>query len=119
MAVTLCGNSSIEVCAGRMTGGITANQKRTILDRLRGIPEVVAVYLEDRAHALEAAMHHWPESAGSAVFMADQIGESFRPPVEMCGQHDDALHQPGELFQSRGNGVRAERPISLAYMPPA
>ncbi|MGI5161694.1 permease-like cell division protein FtsX [Microbispora sp. CA-102843] len=77
VAVALCGSSSIEVCAGRLTGGITDDQKRAILDRLHEILGVDAVYFEDRAHALEVARHYWPESVESAVLMADEIGESF------------------------------------------
>ncbi|MFC6080858.1 permease-like cell division protein FtsX [Sphaerisporangium aureirubrum] len=78
LEVQLCGNESPGPCRERQPRGpATEAEKRAIVDKLRELKGIKAVYLEDREHASRLAKLYVPEQAGSPEAQPASMAESY------------------------------------------
>jgi cell division protein FtsX len=94
--VTLCGSLPTKVCAGHTPRGVTDDQKRLVLDRLRGIAGVDAVYFEDRAHALRVEENRRPVGSGGRQKL-ESMNEKFYVKVRDPGAIEVIGHSIKDL----------------------
>lgn len=87
IGISLCPESSslpTNPCKGR--GRPTEDEKRNVFDRIKALPDVETVYLEDPAHYLKMLRHSYWEETGSAANDVAHLPETFyvklkRPPA--------------------------------------